>query len=214
MDATGVGVLRQQGVEAAGESARTLWFLKQILPHEPALRAWLARHAAAGIDVDDIIQESYAVFASMERFREVRNPRAYLFQVAHSQVVRHIRRERVVSIMAVEDLGRLAPVDPGQGPEQQAIGHDELRRLAEVIAAMPDKTREAFVLRRVRGLSQRAIAERMRISESTVEKHIARGIRHVADSFADGGNCSAGGSRTQAQKERRADAARDKPRHR
>lgn len=214
MDATGVGVLQQHEVGAADETARTLWFLKQILPHEPALRAWLSRRVAGGIDVDDVIQESYAVFASMDRFREVRNPRAYLFQVAHSQVVRHIRRERVVSIMAVEDLGQLAPADPGQDPEQQAIGHDALRRLAEVIAAMPDKTREAFVLRRVRGLPQRAIAERMRISESTVEKHIARGIRHVADSFADGGNRAPGGSRTQAQKERRADAARDEPGHR
>ena len=168
---------RTSGDRERADVERTRWFLKQILPHEPALRAWLAKRGTSVIDIDDVIQETYAVFASMERVDDIRNPAAYLFQVARSQVVRSIRRARVVPILAVEDLAELDCSDEAQTPERQAIGRDELRRLAETVARMPEKTREAFILRRIRGVSQREIAARMGISESTVEKHIARGIR-------------------------------------
>jgi len=36
--------------------------------------------------------------------------------------------------------------------------------------------RRAFILRKVYGLSQRDVAKRLGIAESTVEKHIAKGI--------------------------------------
>lgn len=166
---------------------KTRWFLHHVLPHETGLRAWLGRKRHSGIDVDDVIQETYTVLAARERMDDIRNPRAYLFQVAHSIVVRHIRRAAVVSIQAVEDMEGFDPVDEAASLEQTLIARDELRRLAEAIAAMPVQTREAFVLRRVHGHSQREIARRMRLSESTVEKHIARGVRLLIDWYADGG---------------------------
>src|SRR3546814_14899379 len=52
---------------------------------------------------------------------------------------------------------------------------------------MPPQTREAFMLRRVHGLPQREIAVRMQLSESTVEKHISRGIRFLIDWFGHRG---------------------------
>lgn len=178
--------------ETAGNGAfplddvgRVRWFMQHVLPHEAALRGWLSRRRApAAFDVDDIVQESYALLAERARVDDILNPRAYLFQVAHSLVVRSIRRARIVPILAVEDLGLLDLPDGAATPEQSAIAHDDLRQLAEVIASMPGQTREAFVLRRVRGLSQREIASHMGLSENTVEKHIVRGLRWLADWLA------------------------------
>jgi len=169
------------------EEEKTRWFLTSILPHEPTLRAWLGRKRRAGIDVDDVIQETYTVLAARETIGDIRHPRAYLFQIAHSIVVRHVRRARVVSIQAAEDIEGFDPPDDAASPEQATIDRDELRRLAEAIAAMPGQTRQAFILRRVQGLSQREIATRMRLAESTVEKHIARGVRFLIDWFGHGG---------------------------
>ncbi len=166
---------------------RTRWFLRHILPHEAALRGWLVRRAVVDIDVDDIIQESYTVLAEMESVDTIRFPKAYLFQIARSLIVRHIRRAQIVSIQAVDDLDRLDHPDDAPSPEQCAIDRDELRHLAVAIAAMPLKTREAFILRRVEGFSQREIAAQMRISENTVEKHISRGVRFLIDWFGHGG---------------------------
>lgn len=176
---------------------RTRWFLRAILPHEPALRRWLARSPTPGIDPDDIIQEAYTILSEMDSVDRIHNPRAYLFQVARSLVVRHIRRAQIVAIHAIDNLERLDHPDDAASPEQHAIDRDELSRLAQAIAAMPGKTREAFILRRVRGLSQREIATEMRISENTVEKHIARGTRFLIEWFGRGGK-----ARSQASRDR------------
>lgn len=193
---------------------KTRWFMTCVLPHEPALRAWLSGKRGAGIDVDDVIQETYTVLAARETVDDIRHPRAYLFRIAHSIVVRHVRRARVVSIQAAEDMDGFDPADDAVSPEQTAIDRDELRRLAEAIAAMPGQTRKAFILRRVNGLSQREIASRMRLSESTVEKHIARGVRFLIDWFGHGGKAPSRISiDVEMEKSGFHDRARSKSRH-
>lgn len=174
---------------------RTRWFLRNILPHEQALRSWLARRQPLGLEIDDIIQEAYAILADLETVEEIRFPRAYLYQVVRSIITRHVRRARVVSIRTMDDLTALDHADETPSPERIAIDRDQLRRLAEAIASMPDRTQEAFILRRVDGLSQREISARMAISENTVEKHISRGLRFLVDWFGHGGNALAEASK-------------------
>jgi RNA polymerase sigma factor (sigma-70 family) len=173
---------------SAADRERTRWFLRNILPHEASLRGWLSRAAPPGLDPDDVIQESYTILTELETVDAIRHPRAYLFQVARSVIMRHVRRARIVPIHTVDDLERLEQPENAASPEQYAIDRDELRQLAHAIAAMPLKTREAFVLRRVRDMPQREIAARMRISENTVETHISRGILFLIDWFGRGGN--------------------------
>jgi len=174
---------------------RARWLLRNILPHEPALRGWLGRRALPGLDADDIIQEAYTILAELTSVETIHYPRAYLFQVARSVMTRHVRRTRIVPIHAVDDLERFDPPDDAASPEQHAIDRDELRQLARAIAAMPAKTREAFILRRVEGLPQREIAAQMGISENTVETHISRGIRFLIDWFGRGGKTASQTSR-------------------
>jgi RNA polymerase sigma factor (sigma-70 family) len=175
------------------DAEKSRWFMVHVLPHEPALRGWLSRRSA-GLAVDDVIQETYAILAARESVEDIRHPRAYLFQVARSVVAHHVRRSRVVSIQAAEDLDNLGLADEGATPEQQAIDRDELRHLAQAIAAMPAQTRRAFTLRRVHGLSQRDIAKHMRLSENTVEKHIARGLKFLINWYGHGGRAGDQGS--------------------
>lgn len=193
---------RPEAIRAASGSAmngsdreRARWLLRHVLPHEPALRGWLTRRTLPGLDPDDIIQEAYTILAELESVDAIHYPRAYLFQVARSVITRHLRRTRIVPIHAMDDLERFDPAEDAASPEQHAIDRDELRQLARAIAAMPLKTREAFILRRVEGLPQRAIAAQMGISENTVETHISRGIRFLIDWFGRGGKASSQTSR-------------------
>jgi RNA polymerase sigma-70 factor (ECF subfamily) len=101
----------------------------------------------------------------------------------------------VVPNNTVVDLPQLYHPDERPAPALVALERDELRRLAQAIGAMPAKTQEAFILRRVEGLSQREISARMAISENTVEKHISRGLRFLIDWFGHGGKALAKASR-------------------
>jgi RNA polymerase sigma-70 factor (ECF subfamily) len=47
---------------------------------------------------------------------------------------------------------------------------------AEAISALPPQCRRVFLLRKVQGLSQKDVAQRLGLSVSTVEKHLATGL--------------------------------------
>lgn len=174
---------------------RALWLSRAVLPHEPALRAWLKRKRVIDLDIDDIVQEAYAKIAALESVASVRDPRTYVFQVAYSIVVSHVRRSRIVSIRAMEDVEELGTVLPQASPERQLEDRDELNRLAAAIAALPPKCRETLLLRRVEGLSQRETAERLGVSEKAVEKNMARSLRTLMDIFGRGGKSLPNASR-------------------
>ena len=158
-----------------------------MLPHEQALRAWLRGRSLGGLDVDDVVQETYTRLMTAESVKHIRNTKTYAFQTAASVVVDYVRKMRVISIVSVANLDLLEVVSDDYSPERVAIDRDELNRLGAVIAAMPDKVRQVFTLRRVQGLSQREVARKMGISENTVEKHMSRGFLLMLRLFPYGG---------------------------
>lgn len=166
---------------------RAAWLARNVLPHEAALRAWLRQKYALGVEVDDIVQETYAILAGLESVEAIRNPRSYAFQTAHSLILAHLRRSKIVSIRSASDLELAGALADTPSPEQVAEDRDELANVARVLSELPPKVREVFLLRRVQGLSQRETAERLGITENSVEKRISRGIRALLLAFGRGG---------------------------
>lgn len=166
---------------------RALWLGRYVLPHEPALRAWLRRRRLEGLEVDDVIQETYTRLVGADSVAHIRDAKSYAFQIAGSVVVDHLRRLKVVSFASVSDLDQLDMPSDEPSPERQVIDREELHRLAEFIAALPARVRDVFTLRRVYGLSQREVAERLGLAESTVEKHMARGFLLMLEQLGHGG---------------------------
>jgi RNA polymerase sigma factor (sigma-70 family) len=156
---------------------RAAWLAANVLAYEPELRGWLARRPVRGLEIDDIVQETYAVLSGLADIGHITQPRAYLYTTAQSILLQHVRRARIVSIEAVAEIERLDITHDERCPERHAMAGQELRRIGEALATLPEKCRQVFVLRRVEGLSQREIAVRLGISENTVEKHIVKGLR-------------------------------------
>lgn len=181
---------------------RARWLARNVIPIETALRAWLSRYRIVGLDTDDIVQETYAILCALESVDHIHNPRQYTFQTAYSVILRHVRRAKLVSIQTLDDLDRLHIALPEASPEQRAIDRDALQELAHFIATLPRKAQQVFILRRVEGLSLRQIAEKLQISESTVEKHITRALRLISERFRNGGNWSGEASLSKTLEER------------
>jgi RNA polymerase sigma factor (sigma-70 family) len=163
----------------ASSLARAQWLAKAICPHEPALRRWLTRRPLS-VDLDDIVQEAYAKLALLPSVEHIHNPRAYFFRTAFSILVNEVRRAQIVPIDAVAELDRLEVESQAPTPDREAEGRQELRLLAEAIAQLPPRCRQVVVARKVQGLSQRETAQALGMAESTVEKHMAAGLRHLS----------------------------------
>lgn len=166
---------------------RALWLSRQVLPHEAALRAWLSSRRLPGVEIDDVVQETYARLITAPAVEGIRNPKTYAFQTAWSVLMTHVRRERVVSFQAIADIDQLGLEADQPSPEQQTADRQELLRLAQAMDALPGKIRDVFRLRRIEGLSQKEVAARLGLAESTVEKHMKRGLTLLMHRLVHGG---------------------------
>lgn len=183
------GCVSPRGVVAIPDT-RAHWLARNICPHEPALRRWLRGRIQHGFQIDDVVQEAYAKIAVLPAVDHITNPRAYFFRTAVSVIITEVRRAQVVSMESLGEIERLNIESNDLPPDVQVEDRQELRLVAQAIAQLPLKCRDAFVLRKVHGLSQRETAERLGISESTVEKHVGRGVRHLINIFGRGGKSS------------------------
>jgi RNA polymerase sigma-70 factor (ECF subfamily) len=162
---------------------RLEWFKAVVLPHEAAVRARLKRICPQGFDVENLVAESLARAYQVQDFARVTAGRAYLFTVARNLLIDALRRETIVSLDFVADLDVLRSEDATA--ERQLQARDELRWLQGIVDTLPPQPRKVFLLRRVHDLSLAAIAGRMALSVSTVEKHLAKALRLVAQAQAE-----------------------------
>ena len=162
------------------------WFVREVLVHERALALFLQRHWPHRDEWHDLRQEVYArVYEAAGRVRPDA-PKAFLFTTARHLMTDRLRRSRVVSIEPVGDFERLFVLVDDVSPERWCGGRQGLLRLAEAFDRLPDRCREVVWLRRVEELSQKDVALRLGISEKTVEKHIAKGMRLLAEHLFGG----------------------------
>jgi RNA polymerase sigma-70 factor (ECF subfamily) len=162
------------------------WFRREILPHEAALVRFLSRKWTRPADVQDIRHDIYVrILEAAERERPAL-PKAFLFSVARHILIDRARRDRIVAIDLLEDLDVLNVLIDESTPERRESARQQLQRLSTLMDRLPDRCRQVVWMRRIDDLSQKAIAERLGIAEATVEKHLVRGIRLLAEAFYGG----------------------------
>jgi RNA polymerase sigma-70 factor (ECF subfamily) len=159
------------------------WFVREILAHEDALVCYLRRTWGNRDDIHDLRQETYVrIYEAAGKVRPA-TPKAFLFATARHLMTDRLRRGRVVSIDAVGDLDTLNVLIDEISPERRLDAHQLLKRLSEAFDRLPDRCRAVIWLRRVEELPQKEVAAHLGISEKTVEKHVAKGVRLMAEYF-------------------------------
>jgi RNA polymerase sigma-70 factor (ECF subfamily) len=155
------------------------WVGARVLPHEAAVRNWLVRFLSDPADVDDVIQEAYCRIWAAKSLEMVGNARAYFFQTARNIVIDNIRRSKVVKIESVAEIEEAMVEVDEVTPEQVLSARAELRRVQRLMELLPPRCRQIFAMRKIEGLSQREIAEKMNVTEHIVENEIGRGLRLI-----------------------------------
>jgi RNA polymerase sigma factor (sigma-70 family) len=162
---------------------RLEWFKAVVLPHEAAVRGRLRRICPPGFDVDNLVAESLARAYQAQEFARITAGRSYLLAIARNLLIDTLRRERIVSLDFVADLDVLRSDDAAV--ERQIQARDELRWLQALVERLPPQARKVFLLRRVHDLSLATIAVQMGLSVSTVEKHLVKALKLVAQARAE-----------------------------
>ncbi len=160
--------------------------LNEFEASKPALRRYLGRFFARSQDVDDLLQEVFVRAYAMEARRPILMPRAYLFRVAKHVALNELARRKNSATDSVEDFEQPDVIgsETQPGVEQLVDGRRRLALFANAVAALPSQCRKVLVMKKIEGLSQREIAERLGIAESTVEKHLAKALLLTRDFMA------------------------------
>lgn len=171
------------GVAAAHRSAEEArWFADEVQPHEPALRAVLRRLVGSLSDVDDLVQECYLRVMRAKRHVHIRSCKAFLFTTARNAAYDLRRRQSVANPIVFVESDDLRVLDDGRKGIVDSVCHQqELALLTEAICELPERCRQVFLLRKIQELPQKVIAQRLGISESTVETLVAKGAARCAD---------------------------------
>ena len=160
------------------------WFAAEVQPHDAALRSWLrARFPALG-EVDDLVQETYARVLQIRARDPLRqhSVKPLLFTTARNLAVDELRRRQIVPMYALpEDADAKALADDAPGVGETVSRRQELALLAEAIQALPERCRQILTLRKIYGLPQKEIAQKLGISEHTVEAQVGIGMHRCAD---------------------------------
>ena len=165
------------------QEARRAWFRREILPLEAELRGYIRRLTRDPNAAEDLLHDTFARIMAAEGWREVDSPAGFAIRTARNVVYDALRRQKVVTIEHVADVGALGLADEAADPEATLLARDELKRLRAIVAALPTQQRRVFTLRKVYDLSPGEIAERLGLSVSTVEKHLVKAVRACAEAL-------------------------------
>jgi RNA polymerase sigma factor (sigma-70 family) len=104
------------------------------------------------------------------------------------------RRRKVRSIMVGwlggkdedgEDLPMWEPADTGPGPLERLTDSQSYADMAAAVKLLPQRQREAFMLRVLEGLDVAETAQAMGCSEGSVKTHLSRALQRLRDQLEE-----------------------------
>lgn len=137
-----------------------------------------------GQDPEDLLHSAYVRLQEYGARASVENEEGFLVRTAVNLSIDDWRRRRLGGEPLDEDSAA-AIADPAPRQDEVLAYRIRLERVRRRIGRMSSRTREVFLLHRLDGLKYREIAARLGISQSAVEKHVAKAVAFLAGAEDD-----------------------------
>ncbi|MBV1910210.1 MAG: sigma-70 family RNA polymerase sigma factor [Kangiellaceae bacterium] len=131
-------------------------------------------------EVEDIVQETYVKICQIDNKDRIESPKSFMYKTARNlalDYLKHSNNQLVDRVNNPNILESLLADDELDEMYEQALIQSEFSHFCDAVRQLPTQCRRVFVLRKVYGCTQKEIATQLSVSESTVEKHIAKGMK-------------------------------------
>ena len=146
-----------------------------FLSYRSYLRKLVSKIVKDG-DIDDIVQETYLKTYEADLKKEIKYVRSYMVATARNLALNNESKWDNKRNDSLEDFSEL-PVELNSiNLEDDVATKERFYLFCQATEQLPSSVRKCFILKKVYGMSQKEIAQYMKLSESTVEKHIAKGL--------------------------------------
>ena len=149
------------------------------LRHSPWLLLFLRRRLGNGWDAADLLHDTFlrALRRPVE-FDSQTGERSYLATIAKGLCIDHWRRGQIERAW-LETLAA-QPQATAPSAEHAALVIETLCEVDAMLARLPAKVREAFLMAQVEGVTYGVIAGHLEVSERMVKKYMAQAFLHCA----------------------------------
>lgn len=127
-------------------------------------------------DIEDIVQETFIKSYEADLKQEIRYERTYMLRTAKNLALNHINKAENVRSDQHENMDALPHELVGYTLEKNVESKERFLNFCRATDTLSADVKRVFLLKKVYGKSQREIAEALGLSESTVEKHVAKGL--------------------------------------
>ncbi|TWH75790.1 RNA polymerase sigma-70 factor (ECF subfamily) [Azomonas agilis] len=149
-------------------------FLRIFMARRQQMEALVQRRVRCKATAADLIQDLFLRFWKRPK-QPIEALDSYLMRSARNLAIDHLRAEQA-RLRSLDHLEHLYDL-----PETSSIDHalqarEELQYIERALQALPERTRQIFLLNRVHGCTYADIAYSMNLSQSAVEKHMMRAL--------------------------------------
>ncbi|MGZ5050167.1 MAG: RNA polymerase sigma factor [Methylobacter sp.] len=153
------------------------------LDHQSELQLHLARIVDCPEIAAELVQESFIIFFRESKKQTIDHPRGFLFRVAKNLAYDHIKHRKVTENYAQKNDQSVLPDNEFPSAEKLVAIDERLEAIKRILEELPLRTQEIFILNRVYGMTYTEIAKEFAISDSAVEKHMAKALLHCRAQF-------------------------------
>ena len=140
------------------------------------LLRFLGRRVRASVDVEDLAQETYLRLLRARDLSEVRNPQAYLLQVARHVMLEWLgERVPVESILEIDEESLVGDC----APDLELEAHAAQQRLEQALEEVSPMVRAVLLLRLREDWPRQQIARQLGLTDRQVRRHLANGYDHL-----------------------------------
>ena len=124
---------------------------------------------------EEVVQDVFVRFWEKRQSIEIENSvRFYLFRTVHNQCMNLLKHKKIENNYRQQNTFEADNLSEDQW---SLFNESELRHiLAQAISKLPERCREIFELSRFENLKNKEIAEKLRITEKTVENQITKAL--------------------------------------
>jgi len=135
------------------------------------LRAFIARRASPGLEVDDVLQNVFLrIHQKLPELRDHQRIDAWIFQITRNALADAKRARAREAWDELDESAHPAPGEEGADPSQAFA-----RCIAPMIEQLDEPYREAILLTEIEGLTHAEAAKRARVSHAAMKSRALRG---------------------------------------
>jgi len=122
----------------------------------------------------DVVQEVFLSFWENKGHRAIENVGAYLSRAAKFASLKELRDNKSEWHEGIERAKELSSTEPDN------LDIEELQeQIATAVDELPERCKEVFILSREQHLTNKEIAQKLNLSQRTVETHISNALKHL-----------------------------------